>query len=254
MVTAKTERIENRLLSFLPRADYQKLLSDLRHVDLSLADELYQPGKTVRHVYFPNSGIVSLLSTAANHSSLEIGIIGNEGMVGLNIFLGAATSRHRAMVQAQGSAMRMSTAALREHVEQSVALRRLLLRYTHALMMQITQSTICLRSHTVEARAARWLLQMRDFGRSDVFRMTQEFMVPMLGVRRERVTQAAGFLQRDALIRYSRGQITVLDRSRLEAAACECYRTIRTEYDFLRQPIRRIQALRRRASPFEFAA
>lgn len=231
---AKAERIENRLLSALPRADYRKLLPDLRRVELRLTDELYQPGATVRHVYFPNSGIVSLLSTAQNHSSLEIGVVGNEGMAGVNVFLGVAVSRHRALVHGQGSAMRMSAATLRRHVAQSAALRCLLLRYMHALMMQIAQSAICIHSHTVEKRAARWLLLTQDHVQSDVFTMPQKFMVPMLGVRRERVTLAAGSLQKRGLIRYSRGQITVLDRRGLEAAACECYRKIKAEYDFLR--------------------
>ncbi|MBA2350802.1 MAG: Crp/Fnr family transcriptional regulator [Burkholderiales bacterium] len=234
MARAKTERIQNRLLAALSRADYKKLLPDLRRVELTLTDELYRAGETVRHAWFPDSGIVSLLSTAHNHSSVEIGVVGNEGIAGVNVFLGVAVTRHRALVQAQGSAMRMSAAALRRHVEHSAALRRLLMRYTHALMMQIAQSAVCLRTHTVEERAARWLLLTLDFGQSDVFSMTQEFMVPMLGVRRERVTQAAGKLQKQGLIRYSRGEITVLDRPGLKAAACECYPIIRAEYDFLR--------------------
>lgn len=234
MATLRLGPIENRLLSVLPRADYRRLLPDLERLELELADVLYQPDEIVRHVYFPNSGIISLLSTAENQTSLEIGVVGNEGMAGVNVFLGNARSRHRALVQAAGDAMRMPAGALRKHAEASPALRRLLLRYTHALMMQIAQSAICIYSHTVEERAARWLLLTQDFVQSETFNMTQEFMAPMLGVRRERVTQAAGALQKDGLIRYSRGRITVLERAGLEAAACECYRIVRAGYDFLR--------------------
>lgn len=233
MVTRKTARSENYLLSSLPRADYQRLVPDLKCVELKLSDVLYQAGATVRHVYFPNSGVISLLSAAQNRTSLEVCVVGNEGIAGVNIFLGVARSRHRALVQAQGSAMCMSAAALRRHAETSAPLRRLLLRYTHALMMQITQSAICIYSHTVEERAARWLLLTQDCVKTDTFWMTQELMAPMLAVRRERVTQAASVLQKDGAIRYSRGRITVLDRPKLEAAACACYRIVRAEHDLL---------------------
>lgn len=221
--------IENRLLASLPKKDYQRLLPELEHVPMTFADILYEPGGSIRHVYFPNDSIVSLLSVVAERSTLEVGLVGNEGMAGISVFMGVDTSRNRAVVQGAGSAMRMKAAALRTESERMGPLYRLLRRYTHSLLTQVSQSAACNRFHMVDARLARWLLMTRDRLKSDEFRVTQEFMSTMLGVRREGVNKAAGALQKDKLISYSRGHITILDRAGLEAVSCACYRLIKEE-------------------------
>jgi CRP-like cAMP-binding protein len=224
-------RIENRLLAALPKKNYDRLVPHLQHVHLAFAEVLYEHGDKIQYVYFPNDSIVSLLSTVEDRSTLEVGIIGNEGMVGVSVLLGVKTSPNRAIVQGEGSAMRMKAAALRKEVSADGSLHRLLHRNIHALMTQISQSAACNRFHQVEARLARWLLMTHDRIRSDEFRLTQGFLSDMLGVRREGVTNAARTLQRNKLITYSRGHITVLNRAGLEAAACKCYRIIKAEYD-----------------------
>ena len=224
-------RIENRLLAALSRKDFKRLFPHLEQVDLPFADVLYEPGDVIEYVYFPNNSIVSLLSTVEDRSTLEVGIIGNEGMVGTSVLLGVPTSPYRALVQGEGSAMRMDAALLRKEVSADGSLQRLLHRHTHALMTQIAQSAACNRFHVVEARLSRWLLMTHDRIGSDEFRLTQQFLSDMLGVRREGVTNAATILQRKELITYSRGHITILNRAGLEAAACKCYGIIRAEYD-----------------------
>lgn len=208
-------RIENRLLAALPTKAYKHLASQLEHVHLSFADVLYEPGDTIQHVYFPNDSIISLLSTVEDRSTLEVGIIGNEGMVGVSVLLGVRTSPHRAIVQGEGSAVRMKSAALCKETSADASLRRLLHRNTHALMTQIAQSAACNRFHLVDARLARWLLMTRDRIGSDEFRLTQQFLSDMLGVRREGVNYAAGALQRNKMITYSRGHLTILNRKGL---------------------------------------
>jgi CRP-like cAMP-binding protein len=224
-------RIENRILAALPTKEYNRLVAQMERVPLPFAEVLYEPGDTIQHVYFPNDSIVSLLSTVEDRSTLEVGIIGNEGLVGLSILLGVKTSPNRALVQGEGSAMRMKAAALRKETSGDGSLQRLLHRHTHALMTQIAQSAACNRFHKVEARLARWLLMMHDRIGSDEFRLTQLFLSDMLGVRRVGVTNAATVLQRNRLITYSRGHITILNRAGLEAAACKCYSIIKAEYD-----------------------
>jgi CRP-like cAMP-binding protein len=224
-------RIENRLLAALPRKVYNRLVAHLETVTLPFAEVLYEPGDAIRYVYFPNDSIVSLLSTVEDRSTLEIGIIGNEGMVGISVLLGVKTSPNRALVQGEGSAMRMKAATLRKEVNGDGFLQKLLHRHTHALMTQIAQSAACNRFHQVEARLARWLLMMHDRIGQDEFRLTQQFLSDMLGVRREGVTYAARSLQSNRLITYSRGHITILNRAGLEAAACKCYSIIKAEYD-----------------------
>jgi CRP-like cAMP-binding protein len=227
--TKRVVPVANRLLSALPGKDYQRLLPEMESVNLIFADVLCEPGERIRHVYFPNDSIVSLLAEVGDHSTLEVGIVGREGMVGIGIFMGVDTSRNQALVQGAGTAMKMKAAALRREVNQFGLLHRLLQRYSHSLLTQVSQSAACNRFHTVNARLARWLMMTRDRLETDEFRLTQEFMSNMLGVRREGVTHAAGALQKDGLIRYSRGIIRVLDRVGLESVACECYRIIRDE-------------------------
>ena len=229
-----TERdmpITNRLLAALPKNEYQRLLPQLEQVTLTFAEVLYEPGASIQHVYFPNDSIVSLLAEVAERATLEVGIVGNEGMAGISVFMGVNTSRNRAVVQGAGTALRMKAAALRQEASHVGSLHRLLHRYSHSLLTQASQSAACNRFHRVNARLARWLLMTHDRLGADEFRVTQEFMSNMLGVRREGVTLAAGILQRDQLISYSRGQVKILNRSDLEAVSCKCYRIIKDESD-----------------------
>ena len=222
---------ENRLLAALPKKEYQRLLPQLERVAMPFAEVLYERGDVIRHVYFPNDSIVSLLSVVAENSTLEVGLVGNEGMAGAPVFMGVSTSHNRAIVQGTGTAMRMKTAALRAESERLGPLHRLLRRYAHSLLTQVSQTAACNRFHVVDARLARWLLMTHDRSLSDEFRLTQEFMSNMLGVRREGVNKAAAALQRSELISYSRGHIRVLDRVGLESVSCECYRIVREESD-----------------------
>jgi CRP-like cAMP-binding protein len=219
----------NRLLATLPKKEYQRLLPGLKHITLSFGEVLYEPGDTIKHVYFPNNSIVSLLSALSERSTLEVGMVGNEGMAGLPLFMGVNVSRTRALVQGAGSAMRMTSATVRDEANRLGALHRLLHRYSHSLLTQVSQSATCNRFHSVDARLARWLLMTSDRLGMGEFRLTQEFMSSMLGVRREGVNKAAGALQARKLIRYSRGVITILNRRALEANCCECYGIIRSE-------------------------
>ncbi len=221
------EPITNQILAGLPTKVYQRLRPDLEEIPLSFGKILYEPGDIIRHVHFPNQGIVSLLTLVENRSALEVGIVGNDGMVGIQVFLGATTSFNRALVQGAGTAMRMKVESLRKHAKQGGSLSNLLLRYTHSLLSQISQSAACNRFHKVDARLARWLMMTHDRLNSDKFRLTQKFIADMLGVRREGVTNAARALQKKNLIRYVRGLITVIDRPGLAAAACECYEIVK---------------------------
>ena len=221
------EKIENQLLAALPLKEYQRLQPDLEQVALTFGTILYQPGEVMPYVYFPNQGIVSLLSMVEERSPLEVGMVGSEGMVGIGIFLGASTSLNRALVQGTGTAMRMKAGVLRREIKQQTLLPDLLRHYTHSLLAQISQGAVCNHFHRVEERLARWLLMTHDRLRSDEFRLTQEFLSDMLGVRREGVVRAARVLQKEKLITYVRGQIQILNRAGLEAAACQCYELLR---------------------------
>jgi CRP-like cAMP-binding protein len=223
------ESTGNRLLAALPAREYQRLLPHLKLVALPFGDILYESGEPIRHVYFPNQGIVSLLSVVEGRSTLEVGIVGNEGMVGISIFLGARDAFNRALVQGAGMAMRMTSQAFRTQIGESGPLPALLRRYTHSLLAQISQTAVCNRFHKVEARLARWLLMTQDRIGTDELRLTQKFLSDMLGVRREGVTDAAHTLQQAKLIHYVRGRITILDRAGLEAAACQCYEKVKHE-------------------------
>ncbi len=225
--------IENKLLAALPRKDYQRLLTGLEPVTLTFGEILYEPGKTIQHVYFPNDALVSLLSLADGHLALEVGMVGHEGMVGAPVALGINISPVRALVQGTGTSLRMTSARFRKELDACPPLQRVLYRYVHVLMAQVTQTAACNRFHVVEKRLARWLLMTIDRVGKNQFLLTQEFLSHMLGVRRVGVTKAAGILQKRKLISYSRGNITILDRAGLEAFSCGCYRAVKDTYEHI---------------------
>lgn len=231
MPAANRVPLANSLLSALPRREYQRLLTSLEPVTLTFGEVLYEPGQPIRHIYFPNDSLVSLLTVVDGHLALEVGLVGHEGMVGIPLVLGINVSSVRALVQGGGTAMRMKSGSFLREFRQSPPLQRELHRYTHVLMAQVTQTAACNRFHVVEARLARWLLMTRDRVRSDQFRLTQEFLAHMLGVRRVGVTKAASALHRRGLISYSRGNIRILDQKGLEAASCRCYRVVKDMHD-----------------------
>jgi CRP-like cAMP-binding protein len=227
---------DNRLLAALPEEDYQGLLPILEPVALPLGAALYESGGVQGHVYFPTSGIVSLLYVLENGSSAEIAVTGSEGLVGISLFMGGDTTPSRAVVQSAGRGYRIRGAALKPKFDAGGALQQLLLRFTQALISQMTQTAVCNRHHAVDQQLCRWLLLSLDRLPANELVMTQELIANMLGVRREGVTEAAGNLQAAGLIEYSRGRITVLDREGLEARVCECYSVVKLEYDRLLPP------------------
>jgi CRP-like cAMP-binding protein len=215
--------IRNRLLADLPYEEYERLLPQLEAVPLPFMEVLYEGGETIRHVYFPDDGLISLLIVLEDETVREIGVIGKEGMLGAAVALGMKATPTRALVQLPGSALRMKAGALRDELEQGGSLPDVLRRYNHALFTQVAQSAACVSSHAVDERLSRWLLMTHDHAPGDVFEMKHEFLATMLGATRSVVTRAAGPLQKEGVIRYVRGRVTVLDRGRLEATACECY-------------------------------
>ena len=221
----------NRLLAALPKDQYRQLLPDLEQFPLIFGESIYRRGAVVRHVYFPTSGIISLLADVDDGGTLEVGIVGREGMAGISVFMGVNTSPNRAVVQGAGFALRMKAAALQSMADNGGSLPRLLRRYSYSLWAQLSQSSVCSLYHPIDARLARWLLMTRDRMEANEFPITQEFLSSMLGVRREGVNKAAGKLQQERLIRYSRGMLTILKPARLAEMACKCYRIIKTEYD-----------------------
>ena len=232
-MSAPQIRDQNRLLAVLPAAERERLDLHLEPVSMALGEVVYESGSQLEYVYFPTTSIVSLLYVMADGASAEIAVVGNEGMVGVVLFMGGETTPSRAIVQSAGSAYRLPGHAMKEEFVRGGAMQHLLLRYTQALLTQMAQTAVCNRHHSVDQQLCRWLLLSLDRLPSNKLTMTQELIANMLGVRREGVTEAAGKLQSAGLIQYSRGRITVLDRPRLEARACECYGVVKRESDRL---------------------
>jgi CRP-like cAMP-binding protein len=227
---------QNRLLAALPAAELARLAPHLERVSLPLGAVIYESGAEQGHVYFPASGIVSLLHVMNDGAAAEIAVVGNEGVVGIALFMGGETTPSRAVVQSAGSAWRLEAARIKAEFARGGPLQRVLLLYTQALITQMTQTAVCNRHHVLEQQLCRWLLLSLDRLPSNQLVMTQQLIANMLGVRREGVTEAAGRLQADGLITYSRGRINVLDRAKLEKRACECYGVVRRESDRLLVP------------------
>ncbi|MBD1551629.1 Crp/Fnr family transcriptional regulator [Pseudomonas typographi] len=229
----------NHLLAALPADERARLAPHLEPVSLALGEVLYEPGDTLRHVYFPTDAIVSLLHVIQNGASAEVAVVGNEGLVGIALFMGGESTSSRAVVQSAGGALRLPGHLLKAEFNRHGDLLLLMLRYTQALITQMSQTAVCNRHHSIDQQLCRWLLLSLDRLHGNQLNMTQELIANMLGVRREGVTEAAGKLQRQGVIEYSRGQITVLDRAQLERLSCECYRVVKTETDRLLHYTRR---------------
>jgi CRP-like cAMP-binding protein len=223
----------NKLLAALPSDVYERLQPDLEWVPLELGASVYEAGANQPYVYFPTNAIVSLLYVMKDGASAEIAVVGNEGLVGIALFMGGETTPSRAVVQSAGHAYRLSSKLLKREFEQGGSLQHLLLRYTQALITQMAQTAVCNRHHSVEQQLCRWLLLSADRLPTNELTMTQELIANMLGVRREGVTEAAGHLQQAGMIRYNRGHITILDRAKLERTVCECYAVVKREFDRL---------------------
>lgn len=221
--------IGNQLLAALPPNESEHLLRNMEEVTLTLNADIYTVGDEIRNVYFPHSGIISLVATVRNGSTLEVGLVGSEGMAGLALFLGVKTSNVRAFVQGNGTAMRMDAADFEMACTKGGALPRVLQRFAHSRLSQISQSAVCYRSHRVEQRLARWLLMTSDRMKTNEFQMTHAFLSHMLGVRREAITHSVKLLKVQQLIICGRGYILIIDRPGLEAAVCECYSVICNE-------------------------
>ena len=226
----------NRLLELLPANDFDRLRPHLHDVSLDYRFELYGAGKPIPFVYFPVTGVASIVNTMMDGSAAEVGTVGNEGMVGLPIILGDTVAPNDVYVQVPGSGLRMPANVFREALEGSATMRTVMLHYVNALFNQIAQSAACNSFHTIEQRCCRWLLMTHDRVHSDQFTLTQEFLGMMLGVRRTSITLAANQLKRQGLIKYSRGHVTVLDRPGLELRSCECYAVSKREFDRLLGP------------------
>jgi len=223
--------VNNRLLDGLPRRDREHLFERCEPVEIKLGEVLAEPERPVRHAYFPTSSFISLIAPINGKASLEVGLVGSEGMLGTSLALGVKVAPQRALVQGGGSALRINAALFCRELERSLPLRRELDRYIYVTLCQVALTAVCMRFHVVEARLARWLLMTSDRAQSDRFYITQQFMSYMLGVRRVGVTEAAGVLRGRKLIRYQRGQLTILDRRGLKAAACTCYAEAIDVYD-----------------------
>ncbi len=224
---------QNHLLNALPPGDYDRIAPHLEIIPMGLGEVLYESGDKLRHVYFPTTCIISLLYVLEDGASAEIAVVGNEGILGISLFMGGDTTPSRAVVQSAGQAYRLKSELLKSEFERFGPTMHLLLRYTQALITQMAQTAVCNRHHTVDQQLCRWLLLSLDRLQSNELAMTQELIANMLGVRREGVTEAAGKLQEAGLIRYTRGRIVVLDRPGIEARSCECYQVVKTEFDRL---------------------
>lgn len=223
----------NRLLAALPAEDYERLRPHLKLVKFSLGDVIYESQGQMDYVYFPVTAHISLLYTMADGMTAEVGLVGNEGVVGIALFMGGETTPNRTIVQGAGDAYRMSAQAMQEEFKKGGAFQLLLLRYTQALIVQISQTAVCNRLHTTEQRLCRWMLMTHDRTHKDELQMTHEFISNMLGIHREAVSLAAHRLQDKRMISYARGLIKILDREQLERCTCECYRVVKSEYDRL---------------------
>jgi CRP-like cAMP-binding protein len=224
---------QNHLLAALRQGDFERVAPHLELVDMPLGEALYESGGRLQHVYFPTTSIVSLLYVMEDGSSAEIAVVGNEGILGISLFMGGETTPSRAVVQSAGHGFRLKSQLLKQEFNRAGPMMHLLLRYTQALITQMAQTAVCNRHHSVEQQLCRWLLLSLDRLSSYELTMTQELIANMLGVRREGVTEAAGNLRRAGIIRYSRGRITVIDRQRLEQEVCECYDVVKREFDRL---------------------
>jgi CRP-like cAMP-binding protein len=224
---------QNHLLAALPAAEYERLSAHLELVPMVLGEVLYESGGRLQHVYFPTTSIVSLLYVMEDGASAEIAVVGNEGILGISLFMGGESTPSRAVVQSAGYGYRLKSQLLKQEFNRAGPVMHLLLRYTQALITQMSQTAVCNRHHSVQQQLCRWLLMSLDRLDGDALTMTQELIANMLGVRREGVTEAAGKLQDAGIIRYSRGRITVIDRPRLERSVCECYSVVKREFDRL---------------------
>ena len=232
-MTSTPEPRNNQLLAALPAAEWQRWLPQLEQVEMPLGQVLYESGSTLSHVYFPLTAIVSLLYVMENGASAEIAVVGNEGIVGISLFMGGESTPSRAVVQSAGHGVRLSAHAMKDEFNRAGPVLHLLLRYTQALITQMAQTAVCNRHHSLDQQLCRWLLLSLDRLQGNDLVMTQELIANMLGVRREGVTEAALTLQKVGLIRYARGHISVLDRTGLEQRTCECYEVVKKEYDRL---------------------
>jgi CRP-like cAMP-binding protein len=223
----------NKLLASLPEPEWRRWQPHLEWVDMSLGSVVYEPGDTLEYVYFPATAIVSLLYVMQNGSSAEIAVVGNEGIVGVALFMGGQSTSSRAVVQSAGRSIRLKSAIMKEEFDRAGPVLHLFLRYTQALLTQMSQTAVCNRHHSLDQQLCRWLLLSLDRLKGTELRMTQDLIAKMLGVRREGVTESALKLQKDGIIRYARGRITVLDRDALEKRTCECYGVVKLEYDRL---------------------
>ncbi len=227
------DRRTNQLLAALPDAEWRRWLPELESIDMPLGQVLYESGNMLSHVYFPITSIVSLLYVMEDGASAEIAVVGNEGIVGISLFMGGGSTPSRAVVQSAGLGLRLAAEMMKNEFNKNGPVLHLLLRYTQALITQMSQTAVCNRHHSLDQQLCRWLLLSLDRLQGNELVMTQELIANMLGVRREGVTEAALSLQRDGLIRYTRGRIAVLDRAGLEKRTCECYAVVKQEYDRL---------------------
>jgi CRP-like cAMP-binding protein len=233
VTTLAAEPTENHLLAALPHAEWQRWQPQLERVEMPLGQVLYESGGMLSHVYFPTTAIVSLLYVMENGASAEIAVVGNEGIIGISLFMGGDSTSSRAVVQSAGLGFRLKAQIMKDDFNRAGPVLHLLLRYTQALITQMAQTAVCNRHHSLDQQLCRWLLLSLDRLRGNELVMTQELIANMLGVRREGVTEGALKLQQAGLIRYARGHITVLDRDGLEKRSCECYAVVKKEYDRL---------------------
>ena len=239
MISAQQSPRKNRLLAALPSSEYEQMLPELELLPLPLGWAVYETGSKQSSVYFPTDSVVSLIYSVTSGNLAEVAVTGNDGIVGIPLIMGSDATLGQAVVRSAGFAYRLKSSVLKKGFEKGGPLQDMLLRYTQSLMTQISQTAVCNRHHNVEQRLCRWLLMSMDRLPSNQLTTTQELIARMLGVRREGVTEAAGRLQDEGMIRYSRGRVTILDRPKLERWVCECYAVVRSETDRLLAPSRK---------------